>query len=473
MAWIVVLVGLSSASSTALSQTKEDRPFDASERDLLDTADTIAQQVAEIRGLPLTHPIKKGIKRRDELRDVLVAKLAEEVSDDQIEAEGMVYKRLGLIPQDLDYKKVLLDVLSEQIAGFYDQKTKELYVMQGIPMDFQKPAMAHEIFHAIQDQHFDILSLQEPFNSTENGDFALARSALLEGDATIVMLDYGLYAQGSLPQGDITSVVDIPLIAGTLKAMSFENLTAIEQMMGSSGAPTEMQAGAEALSQAPAVFRELLMFPYFAGMRFIVASRVGRSWKDVDRVYANPPVSTEQILHPERYYAGDQPEHLAYDIAPALPGFTRIYDTVMGEFQVRLWLKLTAPDSGFAEAAAGWDGDRLVAYRRGDHVLVNVALAWDSVQDAKEFQTAILAATLKRYPQATRADHSGKSGESTCLTLKSGEAVYIERWGDLVFYIEGTGFGGDLPQTADVREQLAETLDRQSFAEVMKRRSVK
>lgn len=455
-----------------VAQTPPDQGLDASEAELLKTADEIANQVAKIRGLPLTNPIKKGIKRRDELRGVLIAKLAEEVSDAQIEAEGDVYKRLGLIPKDMDYKKVLLDVLSEQIAGFYDQKTKELYVMQGIPMSFQKPAMAHELFHAVQDQHFDILKMQSPFNSTENGDFALARSALLEGDATIVMLDYSLYEAGNLPQGDVTSVVDIPLIAGTLRTMSFDDLTALEQLMGgSSDAPADMQAGAEALSQAPAVFKELLMFPYFAGMRFVVASRIGKTWKDFDAVYENPPVSTEQILHPEKYYAGDDPQFLTYSVGNALPGYVPIYDTVLGEFQTRLWLKLMSDGQGHEVASEGWDGDRLIALKNGEHVVVTTVFAWDTENDASEFHQALVNSTIKRYPSAVRHDRSGKHGESVCLVVDERESVYLERWGDLVVYIEGPPSLGP-HSTGKVREAIAASLKRETLSDVLRRRGV-
>ncbi len=458
------------SASPVNAQNAPDQGFEASERTLLETADAIAEQVATIRGLPLTRPIKKGIKRREELRSVLVTKLAEEVSDDQIEAEGKVYKRLGLIPPDMNYKKVLLDVLTEQIAGFYDQKTKELYVMQGIPMSFQKPAMAHELFHAIQDQHFDILSMQEPFSSSENGDFALARAALLEGDATIVMLDYSLHEAGSLPQGTATSVVDIPIIAGTLRNISFDDLSALEQMMGTSGAPKDMQAGAAALSEAPAVFRELLMFPYFAGMRFVVASRIGRTWKDTDAVYANPPVSTEQILHPEKYFAGDQPQFLSYEVGSALDGYKRIYDTVLGEFQVRLWLKLTLEEDGYDAAAAGWDGDRLAAFEKDGHVIVTTVLAWDDQNEAKEFQQTLLKATKKRYPDAKSSEHRGKVGESTCLQISAGESVYIERWGDIVIYIEGAGTEPGQPSMASIRESIASSLKRESLSAVISER---
>ncbi len=454
-------------TASGFAQNAPDQGFEESERTLLETADAIAEQVANIRGLPLTQPIKKGIKRREELRAVLVTKLAEEVSDSQIEAEGKVYKRLGLIPQDMNYKKVLLDVLTEQIAGFYDQKTKELYVMQGIPMSFQKPAMAHELFHAIQDQHFDILSLQEPFNSSENGDFALARAALLEGDATIVMLDYSLYEGGSLPQGEATSVVDIPIIAGTLRNISFDDLSAVEQMMGASGAPQDMQAGAAALSEAPAVFRELLMFPYFAGMRFVVASRIGRSWKDVDVVYANPPVSTEQIMHPEKYYAGDQPQFLSYEVGSELDDHERIYDTVLGEFQVRLWLKLTLEEDGYDAAAAGWDGDRLAAFEKDGHVIVTTVLAWDDENEAKEFHQTLLKATRKRYPNAKSNDHRGKLGESNCIQIDARESVYIERWGDLVIYIEGAGTTPGQPSVAAIRESIAGSLKRELLSDVI------
>ena len=143
------------------------------EKSLLAATDEIAAQVANVRGLAVKSKVKRGIKKRDELRRTLIEKLAEDVSDDDIAGEGKILKRLGLIPADMDYKKVLLDVLTEQIAGFYDQGSKELYIMVGIPLSLQRPAMAHEIFHALQDQHFDILSLQEPFTTTEHGDFML------------------------------------------------------------------------------------------------------------------------------------------------------------------------------------------------------------------------------------------------------------------------------------------------------------
>lgn len=457
------------------------QPAPQSEEDLLNAADRIAGQVAEIRGLAVKKQVDKGIKRRDELRAVLVEKLAEEVTDADIEAEAKVYKRLGVIPADLDYKKVLLDVLTEQIAGFYDQKTKELYIMEGMPMQMLRPAMAHELFHAIQDQHFDILRLQRPYSTVENSDFALARSALIEGDATVLMFDFSLYESGSLPQPGRTSLVDIPFAANLLRNLQFNDLAELEQMAGAFGG-AGFDIGESALAKAPRIFREMLVFPYFAGMRFIVAARAGRTWAEVNEIYDDPPVSTEQILHPERYFDRDDPEYVTFDADAALPGWTRIYDSVLGEFQFLQYLNTHASQSGVdaAAAAAGWDGDRVHAWEdpKSGRVALALVSTWDSETEADEFYTAAVATTATRYPDAEQTRASGEHGRSTCLVVGPAdrrERVYIERWGDVVLYLEGTpsvpGEDGEEtnPATHRLREQIWKSLDRAPFSEAMEK----
>lgn len=448
-----------------------------SERTLLHAAEQIADDIAAIRGLEVKVPVKKGIKKRDELRAVLMQKLAEDVSDADIEAEAALFKRLGVIPADMDYKKILLDILTEQIAGFYDQTSKELYIMEGIPFDLQKPAMAHELFHAIQDQHFDILSMQEPFSTIENSDFALARSALLEGDATILMFDYSLYESKTLPQPGQTSLVDIPFAANMLINLEFNDLSSMEQLAGTFGG-ADFNVGDSALARAPAIFRESLVFPYFAGMRFIVMARTQRTWKDVDRIYENPPVSTEQILHPEKYFAGDDPEHLSFRSAPALEGWEPIYDSVIGEFQLLQFLKAhSAPGVDSGKAAAGWDGDRVHAFQHPDgRTAVVFVSSWDSIGEAQEFYEAAVATSVARYPDVAPQQSVGEHGQSTCWALNNGEAserLYIEQWGDLVLYIEGTPSeldenGKELnPATHQLRTLAWKTLERQPFREHM------
>lgn len=442
---------------------------------LLKAADEIAAKVAEIRGLELKAPVKKGIKQRHELRAVLMQKLSEEVSDSQIDAEAAVFKRLGVIPQDLDYKKVLLDVLTEQIAGFYDQKSKELYVMEGIPLAMARPAMAHELFHALQDQHFDILNLQEPFDTTENSDFALARSALLEGDATILMFDFEMYESGQLPAGNQTSLIDIPIASNMLRRLDFNSLMNNPMLGGLGGAGFDV--GESALAKAPAVFRESLVFPYFAGMRFIVIARTQRTWKDVDRIYENPPVSTEQILHPQRYFDGDHPEWL--DFTAGVEGYEKIYDSVIGEFQLLQFLK-AHPTDGVdpAAAAMGWDGDRVFAYQPegGDKTALVLVSSWDSIAEAQEFFESAKKISKQRYPNALEESKAEGHGQSVCLVIGEGDArerLYIEQWGDLVLYVEGTpseldADGKELnPATYSIREQVWKSLKRRPFHDEM------
>ncbi|MEM9691724.1 MAG: hypothetical protein AAGA56_04210 [Myxococcota bacterium] len=120
----------------------------------------------------------------------------------------------------MDYKKMMLDLFTEQIAGFYDPEAAELYIMKGLPSALQRPTLAHEVFHGIQDQHFDLNSVRGPFTGKENGDFILARTALIVGDATVLMLDFSMLdSTSNLPQG-VSSIVDVPMVAGLIRSVS-------------------------------------------------------------------------------------------------------------------------------------------------------------------------------------------------------------------------------------------------------------
>lgn len=478
------------------------RPSPSADK-LLEEADSIERQVARIRGLPTLRPIDKGVKRRDALRELLVEKLEEEQSERDMRREAAVLKKLGMIPRDLDYRAALLDVLTEQIAGFYDQKEDELNIVVGVPLDLQRPAMAHEIFHAIQDQHFDLTRMMEPFSIREHGDFHLARSALVEGDATILMIDYSLYRNGTLPRSEIRSIVDIPMMAKMLEQLQYGELGALEKLeSGGSGAPKGTSDGSDdptgsgnppgmagsALDEAPAIIRRSLIFPYLSGMKFVIGLRSGSSWKQFDRIYDNPPVSTEQILHPDRYVEGDEPVVLNYDPSPVLESYEPIYNTVFGEFQMRLFLQQHAKPaterSGDrsidpVEAAAGWDGDRLYAFQNdAGRVLLTHLSVWDTTRDAVEYYNTLVELNGRRFSEATSHTVSGKHGSATCFRSEQDpgpERIYVERWGDAVLHIEGAptdvekGREQD-PTTYLLREQIWDSLDRRPFREVYRER---
>lgn len=461
-------------------------PDQAPTDDLLKQADAIAARVATIRGLPLKQPIKKGVYQREQLRAKLIRELEAEITDAEIAYEGIVFKQLGLLPPTLDYKKVFLDVLTEQIAGFYDHKTHELYIMQGIPEALVRATMAHEIYHGVQDQRFDLKALFAPFSARENSDFQLARSALVEGDAMIVTYDFFLYDEGKLPSKGATSIADSAALQKFLASMTLGQLDKLAAMFGGAD-PDHKQTGA--LGKAPAMIQDVLAFPYLYGARFVATLRHGRTWEQVNAVYQKPPLSTEHILHPERYMRGDDPVLLPFDPSAALPGgYAKIYDNVLGELQIFLWLrehlrvrhKRDVPGrSDPAAAAEGWGGDHLLAYRNaaGEAVIVHLSV-WDTTRDAAEYYAAVREVTERRDPKlryhATRAE----GAQATCFVQGQGAAArssYVEQWGDMVLYIENAPRLPGKPEAAQpvyaMRDAAWRTVKRVPIADELRRRA--
>ncbi len=502
--FIAFLLFLSGLPATAVADEQPPEALDSSETDefpaltteeeLLQAAAAIADRVAEIRGLPQLKPIPKGVKDREQLRALLLERFDESVPLEEFEAEADVYKRMGLFPSDLNYRELMLDLLTEQIAGFYDQSAGELYIMEGLPEPLQRSAMAHEIYHGIQDQHFDLGRLLEPFSSDENADFYLARMALIEGDASVVMADYELFEAGVLPQNTARSIADIPMVAALFMEMDFTELAAAEQLAGQASpelADMEMPSlSTTVLGSAPPIVRDVLLFPYVGGMQFVLRARAGRSWKAFDQIYYDAPASTSQILHPERYFENDLPLEVRFDVSEGLPGYEPIYESVLGELRILSWLNtfsdlLDAP-LDTETIAAGWDGDRLLGYRGPDDEVVVVHLStWRSESQAREFAAALDEIARARHG-TTSAHRAGEHGESWCLRVSEvpdvipdgayedlGRRVYIERWGELVLYIEGTPSDFDdarreqNPLTGFAREAAFGSLQRVPFAQVL------
>ena len=458
---------------SAPAQSGPDRPPTS---DLLAQASAIEGKVAQLRGLPLRAPLKKGVRDRDQLRATLLQKIAEEYSDEQLADEGKVYKQLDLLDEKDDYKAIIVDLLTDQIAGFYDQDIDTLFIMQGLPAAMQRPTMAHEIFHGIQDQHFDLNSLIDPLRSTEHGDFALARSALIEGDATVLMMDFLLHEEGDLPSGTITSVAQM-FTPSSLGALN------LERLMG-------LQLGEAAQSPIPPFLQESLVFPYTAGLAFIISAyHQGRSWETINALYdvERAPVSTEQIMHPERYFAGDEPVWIEFEgVERALgTGWRTMYKNVAGEFQIRLYLRqhLSRPKRGAPlidvdvdRAAEGWDGDRVIALEHvdGRRVLVQLSV-WDSTPDALEYYDALRASITRRHHDHALREltSEGKHGRAVCAALtdeRGAGSVYIEQWGDTVLHVEGD-FGpapedGSNPARA-LRAPVYESLTRTPLSQII------
>jgi hypothetical protein len=332
-------------------------------------------QVEALRGQQLRKPLVTGVKTREEVMAFIVQRLADEYGPAKVKAEGRFLKLQGLLPQDLVYGDFIGKLLTEQVAGFYDHTRQELHIADWLPSLLQAPVMAHEIFHAIQDQEWGGGKLID--SKRYSHDVLLAHAALLEGDATVVMLNYQQKAMG-MDVDVSTSPMIVRMIAASLP-----------MQMSSPQFPV--------MASAPDYLKQSMIFPYQQGLMFVAALRQGgQSWDDVRQVYADPPASTEQILHPERYFKDrDQPSVVTIS-EPVIPSFVRTWEGVSGEFHARQLLLGPLSVSDATDAAAGWDGDYTVLETRGAEAYVLTCSTWDTAADAKVFAQALERAHVAR-----------------------------------------------------------------------------
>jgi hypothetical protein len=368
--------------------------------------------VSGLRGLSLKAPLQRGVLTRAQIGAKLEARIGKEYTPDEVRAESRVLKRLGLLPADTDYEKMLLDLLMEQVAGFYDPFAAKLYIADWLPLEMQRPALAHEIEHALQDQHFNLKKFADPIK--DNGDLQLARSSLVEGDATALMLEFQAQAMG-VPADQLSE-----LIAQMGKSL----------VSGGMGKTPQFD-------KAPAFVRETLMFPYLSGLLFVESIRKANPWPKVDEVFKSPPESTEQILHPEKYAAHEHPVKITPAPLPALGPKKELRRDVFGELVMKILFDTAPPPPAAAttkkpapaatqgsadtlaeKAAAGWGGDREVAYAdaTGPATVVDLSV-WDTEGDAKEAE--LVAQRLMHKLADGDADHDD------WLTQRDGDKLVL------------------------------------------------
>ncbi len=345
--------------------------------ELLARTDQIAAKVASIRGLKLKRPIVKGVVDDAGLRARVRARMAEEIPAAARATEAAAAKRWGLVPWATDLDALVVDLLTEQIAGFYDPKERKLYIAsrQAADPSWADMVMAHEIGHALQDQHFDLEAWTEAVEG--DADATAARAAVIEGDGMALMIEYSLAEAGHPPPWGQEQVMR-------------EMLAEMESSAAGDGAGDRFDA-------APLALREQMIFPYQAGVAFVAALRKTQPWRRVDDVFRKrPPRSTEQILHPELYLADHRPQPIRERKPAATTGLVQLHASTWGEAGWGSFLRshgVVATTA--ASAAAGWGGDRVVLLGLVDgaaHPETTTGLAlltWDSDVDASEAWDAL------------------------------------------------------------------------------------
>jgi hypothetical protein len=348
----------------------------------------IVSGVPALRGLDALRAVPFRTIDSGTFRAELEALLEEEMPAELAVAEEELFTRLGLLDPEDDLRELVLTLYEDQALAYYDPRTGTITIVGELEEigPTESIVLVHEYVHALQDQHWDIEGSRIPDPS--RSDAILAQAALIEGDATLLMYDW---AAANLRMRD--------LLAVSAEALGRGDMRRLEAM-------------------PPLLRRQLVEFPYLDGYAFANAIRPRMQGYDaIDGAWGSPPLSTEQILHPERY-PGDVPVDIVLpDVALALgEGWTSRYEQTLGEMQMGVWmadgrepvriLGLPGPMPG-AGAVDGWDGDRLVSLDGPDgHWAVVWQTAWDSRADADEFAAAAKD-VLKGLPGAGAAIAGG------------------------------------------------------------------
>src|SRR5689334_11789699 len=265
----------------------------ANNAEFLAAADEVLEQMSEITGLKLLTPLKKSLRSREEIRAYVIKQMNEEKNSAERYADARTAEAFGLLPKGFDLDTFMVNVLTEQIEGLYDPKNQEFYIADWSAPDEQRMVMAHELTHALEDQHFHIEAWSRA--ARPNEDAELARDAVLEGSAMAAMVDY-------LMQGTGRSLKDLP---------EFDPSMLFDQL--------DMQ-NTPALKSAPPFLKDALIFPYISGLNFSAAVLKNSGWPALAGVFEKPPVSTQQIFHPAFYKSGKTPETVSLPALDKLLG---------------------------------------------------------------------------------------------------------------------------------------------------------
>jgi hypothetical protein len=369
----------------------------------------ITRQLTEISGLKLKHPVPCHFISKGEVNQFLKKRIKEAASPEEIRAEELTLKKFGLVPADYDLAKNTIDLLTEQAAAFYDFDRKKLFITETTPFETQEPVLAHELSHALADQNFDLARYTRQGRKSDDG--STARLAVMEGQATWLMSEY-------LARRNGTSLKDNREMANMMSAME-----------DSSGGKYPV------FENAPLYLRETLIFPYTKGMLFqqAIFERDGQS--SFAEVFRKAPVSTQQILHPERYFSGVQPTD------PQLPDphLSRAYKSLiggsLGELEHGIMLRQYAGRETAEELAPHWRGSgfELREDKKAGRVVLLYAVEWDSADAAQRYFDAYQELLQKKWK---KMDISSRTADSV---LGSGDDGRFElrRNGTMVTSVEG------------------------------------
>lgn len=422
----------------------------AQEKQLLNDADEIFHFVSKDTGLPIQHPVKKVFITRDKVKSELRKKFDEDKSNKRMERSELVLKKFGLLDQSFDLRPFLLRLLTEQIAGFYDNKTKTMNLLDWVPIDQQKPVMAHELTHALQDQKLGLTkwediepdgvakNVEEDAKHIQTDESETAREAVLEGQAMVSFADYMLKPTGK-------TLKDVPQVA--------------DQLENGAGDMSDSPV----LARAPLVLQESLLFPYTQGLRFeaVLLQKAGTQ-RAFTGVLDAPPNTSAEIMNPDAYLEHRPEPVLALpDIHPTLESAGYVpYDVgVMGELDVRMTAELFGGKPLAEALAPEWDGGMYYAAQRKSasdadkqttkSIAILYLSRWKNADSARSFFHVFEEELPRQYDSLKRRQSDETDPD---------ERVYSTGEGDVLLSLKGNEVwiseGFELPTASKLREMF-------------------
>jgi hypothetical protein len=399
------------------------------ENAMLDETTAVARAVAAARRSTAGIGFQRRLVDTPAALTAAAAAAQSALSSRELEIDGQMLQRLGLLPAGVDYRALLAGALGPQRAAFYDPGVRRLYVPSWIDLREQRPLLAHEIAHALQDQRIGLrrfLGLRPDGRRGLDFDAQLARQALIEGDASVLAMEATDPRARFPPPRELAEAVEKMRVA------------LLEPPVNPAATPP-----------APSFIRELLGFPYVEGFAFVARLRGAGSWASIDGVWASPPESTAQILHPEKYDRHQSP--LPVQVSPLASlgdGYQVARTDTLGELMVRLWLSSQGdagarsdPPAGIPRdlaerAAAGWRGDRIAVYLPAaaeQSVVLAWLTAWESTADADDF---LQVASRRLAALATAENVPGLPAAPAPPLAADRPAVFTDRSSGAAFAIQ-------------------------------------
>ncbi len=390
------------ASSAVLADCRGEQRGAGEDAVLARLVDSLRVPVERASGLVFRTPPRSALRSPEQVRNYLIAKLDEELPPERMRGLETAYRMFGLLPDTLTLRRLLLDLYAEQVAGYYDPDSAMLFGVAGADRSQLRLVLAHEMVHALQGQY---LPLDSILKATSSNDRLTAAQSILEGQATLASIE--VLAPGQ----------------GVTRTPQFWDLYRDQVRQQQSAMPV--------FARAPLVVREALIFPYLDGAEFMHWWETAGP-KDTLPYGPRMPVSTEQILHPDRYARGDVPVPLAFAKDSGAKGGGVMYQDALGENEIRVLLAVLAgSDDVQTVMPIGWGGDQYRVFDAPGGPALVWYVAWDDQRSADRFMKTAGPALRRTARPGYRAAIdtvmvAGKPGVRYVLA-----PVGWDRWGSL------------------------------------------